>query len=235
MKHILKNSNSKGAKELIKLKKSGGCYADVSDDKSKGIFTKTILLTSLIEEQNGMCAYRMRSIDIDSATIEHIIGQNYKDENIDGKEYDIEYTNLLAVCEGRYCKDTLHCDKSRANHQRNRPLYTNPLKQIIDNIKYSNTGKIYYKEYKEKDDISKLYDHTKTSTDESIQYDIQVVLNLNCKNIKDNRKAIVNALKRHTNNFSNKDKIKRAYDKITAKSTLNIADYIELYFLKKYI
>ena len=213
MKFIQKQKNTRGYYRLIELERNSGTYDDIKNDKSKSIYTRDEVLGSLLEEQSFLCAYCMQKINIKTATIEHIIGQNYIDNETNGRDYQIDYDNLLAVCNGKSCKEELHCDKSRANYQKLRPLFANPLKkQIIGNIKFTNSGVVYYKQYQSKEEIKDFKDHMKCSEDNNIQYDISYVLNLNCDNLKLQRKVVINALKKITKNWSNKDKIKKLLD-----------------------
>jgi uncharacterized protein (TIGR02646 family) len=67
----------------------------------------------LIEEQHGLCAYCNQKINIDNASIEHIIP---KECNV---PFSTSYTNLIAVCktplkDPKTGKD--HCDKEKGSH-----------------------------------------------------------------------------------------------------------------------
>ena len=72
--------------------------------------TKQLLLTILISEQKGLCAYCNQKIIIQNATVEHLICQSHN------PNYDLNYHNLFAVCKGNDgVKTKSHCDKYRAN------------------------------------------------------------------------------------------------------------------------
>jgi len=214
MKFIKKQKNTKGYYELLDLKRKGGDYSHLKNDVSKDEYIRDEVVTSLLEEQGYICAYCMRSIDLKSTTIEHIVGQNYDDGTQKGKDLQLDYDNFLAVCKGDSCRDELHCDKSRANYQKTRPLYATPLKsQITKHLKYTNSGEIYFKNYVEKTEIGKNKHHLKHSDDENIQYDISYVLNLNCHNLKEERKLVISVLKRITKNYSDKKQINKLYEK----------------------
>ena len=237
MKFIQKDKTSKSYNKLIELKRQNGTFEDLKNNKAMQIYLRDDILTSLLNEQGFLCAYCMQSIDINSATIEHIIGQNYKDSRYNGKDYQINYDNLLAVCQGKSCRNELHCDKSRANYQKNRLLFANPLKkQIVSNIKYTNNGVIYYKEYQEKHAIKKYKDHSQHNINQNIQYDLMYVLNLNCTNLKEERKAALNAIKKITKNWSDTKRITNLLDKHqTPTSTYYPFQEMLIYFLKKHI
>lgn len=182
MMYITKNKTGSGYIQLLSIHKKGGCYDDTKNDKSKNIFTRTDVLKDLLKEQNNLCAYCMSDIDEKSASIEHIVGQSYidsKDDKKCGKYLDTDYNNMLAVCKGKNCANSLHCDKSRANSQDKQPLlYISPLiEQQMQNIVFTQGGKIEY-----------------TLDDEKIGYDLDTVLNLNCKTLVENRKRVKSAV-----------------------------------------
>lgn len=182
MKFIQKRKIGIGYHKLLQIHKANGCYADTQNDNSKTpkITTRTDILKDLLEEQGYICAYCMRTISLDNATIEHFIGQSYIDENENaiGKIEDTNYDNMLAVCQGNFCKNETHCDSSRSKYQDTRPLLNvSPLnKQQMNKIKFSQSGIIYYENIDDKTEIN---------------FDLNEVLNLNCKNIKNERKKLI--------------------------------------------
>lgn len=233
MKFIIKNRSSKGHNRLVDLKREDGTYEDVKNDKSKNDYIRDEVILSLLEEQNFQCAYCMKSIKLENTFIEHIIGQKYIETGIEiGKENEISYDNFLAVCDGKSCKDQLHCDKSRANYQKERPLFSNPLKKrIMKNIKFTNQGFVYYEKFIDISEIDKLKEHATLDEKLNIQYDIQNVLNLNCNSLKEKRKLIINALKRITKNWQ-KEKVKKEYEKCLANPNTEFSE-VAIYHLKK--
>jgi uncharacterized protein (TIGR02646 family) len=237
MKLIVKNRTSKGFQRLLKLKRENGNYEDVKNNVSKNDYIRDEVLTSLLEEQGYICAYCMQKLKLENSTIEHIVGQNYTKYGLElGKENQINYDNLLAVCEGKSCKDNLHCDKSRAIYQKYRPLYANPLEnRLIQNIKFSEKGLIYYKDFVEIEEIVKLKNDNELDEDSNIKYDLQKVLNLNCDNLKSKRINLINALKRFTKNWSNQDRIKKELVKYSCKSKNQYEELtqVAIYFLSK--
>lgn len=237
MKLIVKNKTSNGFHRLQKLKREKGTYEDVKNNVSKSDYIRDEVLISLLEEQGYLCAYCMQKINLGNSTIEHIIGQNYTKDSIElGKENEINYDNLLAVCEGKSCKDNLHCDKSRAKYQKNRPLYSNPLEnRIMQNIRFSEKGLIYYKDFLEIEEIEKLKKHDELDEDSNIKYDLHKVLNLNCENLKLKRVYLINALKKFTHNWSSQERIKKELDKYSKKLNNEYEELsqVAIYFLKK--
>jgi len=187
MKYIYKKRTGIGYSTLLKMHKAKKCYEDTKNDNSKNpkVTTRTDILKDLLDEQGYLCAYCMRSISLDSATIEHFIGQNYVDDkgNSIGKKEDTNYDNMLAVCHGNFCKNETHCDSSRSKYQDKRPLLNiSPLnKQQMNNIKFSQSGVIYYENIDDESEIN---------------FDLNKVLNLNCDNIRNERKKIIKVTKK---------------------------------------
>lgn len=180
MIHIIKDKTGRGYKELLAIRKIDGCYEDTKNDTSKQIFTRTNILKDLLKEQNSLCAYCMSKISLNNASIEHIVGQKYKNSNHkkSGQYLDLDYNNMLAVCQGTICDDKLkHCDKSRSKFQSKDTqslLYLSPLRNSeMQNIIFSRNGEIKYK-----------------LEDEDIKNDLNKVLNLNCKTLVENRKRV---------------------------------------------
>ena len=233
MKLIVKNKPTSLHHKLVEFQKNiNGTYPNLTTP------LKQELLKALLEEQGYICAYCMQKINETNSTIEHIIGQNFIDEyeNKLGEENQLNYDNFLAVCDGKSCKDNLHCDKSRANYQKNRPLFVTPLEnRFILNIKFSEKGLIYYKDFVEIEEIVKLKNYNELDEDSNIKYDLQKVLNLNCDNLKSKRINLINALKRFTKNWSNQDRIKKELVKYSCKSNNQYEELtqVAIYFLSK--
>jgi uncharacterized protein (TIGR02646 family) len=154
MKYIQKRKNGVGYSKLLKIHKAKGCYDDTKNDNSKvpKVTTRTDILKDLLNEQGYICAYCMRSISIENATIEHIVGQNYIDKsgNKIGKQEDTNYDNMLAVCQGNFCQNETHCDSSRSKYQTKKPiLLISPLNRLqMSSIKFTQSGTIYYENIK---------------------------------------------------------------------------------------
>lgn len=142
--------------------------------------TKNAIKESLLNEQGFLCAYCMQRINAKNSTIEHYIPQNSKDFPADDL-LSITYSNMLAVCCGNTevgkhkNENELICDKHRGNTS----LTVNPLDEhSIEKISYKADGTIY-------------------SNDVDIQNDLDEILNLNCEAVllKQNRKAVLDAVK----------------------------------------
>ncbi|MBN2825922.1 MAG: hypothetical protein JXQ76_11395, partial [Campylobacterales bacterium] len=174
MRYIKKNKTGIGYTKLLAIHKAKGCYHDTKNDNSKNppITTRTDILQDLLDEQGSICAYCMRNISLESARIEHIIGQNYVDDkgNEVGKEEDTNYDNMLAVCYGDSCQSAIHCDSSRSKYQNKRPLLSlSPLNQSdMNGIKFTRMGVVYYQVLDDKSEMN---------------FDLDRVLNLNCKSL----------------------------------------------------
>lgn len=128
----------------------------------------SVVLDSLMKEQGYICAYCMQRISNErgKATIEHIVPRSY------ARDKELDYRNMVAVCNGnRDARDNKikTCDAHRGNAK----MIVNPLDPTtLSGIGYRKNGKIY-------------------STDERINQDLDVVLNLNCmeRRLPENRKA----------------------------------------------
>jgi len=235
MKLIVKNKPSVLHHKLVLFKKEiNGIYPNLTGE------LKTELLEALLNEQNYLCAYCMQNINIHNATIEHIIGQKYIDGNKNklGQQNQLNYDNLLAVCNGRSCNKEEHCDTNRSKFQNRYPqrkLFVTPLEnRIIQNIKFTPKGLIYYDSWTEIEEIEKLKDYDSLSESENIKYDIQKVLNLNCNNLKQQRLNHINALKKFTKNWSDKVRIRRKLDEYTLNTSNEFAQ-VAIYYLAKKI
>lgn len=117
------------------------------------------VLESLMREQGFICAYCMRKIPQKgkepAVTIEHIEAQSSTDIRA-----ALDYRNMLAVCNGNRgnAENAMTCDARRKNV----PLTVNPLKpSTLLGIQYKPDGMIF-------------------STDENVNRDLTVTLNLNC-------------------------------------------------------
>lgn len=101
--------------------------------------------------------------------------------------------------------------------------------RIIQNIRFSEKGMIYYKEFLE---IEKLKEYTSLDEDSNIKYDLQKVLNLNCQNLKLKRVYLIDALKKITKDWSNQEKIRKLLHRYLQKSN---NEYEEMYQVAVYI
>jgi len=256
MRFIQKNPLSINKWLSLYKDKSKSYDINVKNERVRGRNNYDNILDDLLEEQGSLCAYCMRKISSQNATIEHFIGQEYMDSDgrVIGKEEDTNYQNMLAVCLGKYCKkimkdkEKLHCDSSRSIFQKKykdkkaeknnevlntyRPkLFISPLdNQQMKQIRFTKTGVLFYKELS--------FDKEKETIEEKeIRYDLNEVLNLNCKNLKEKRNRVIqivnSSLRRHK------------FDKKFAQNELDLwqekknsyQEYCEvaIYLLKKYI
>ena len=156
--------------ELLVAKKSGiRRYDDLRSDVREAI-KKALYL-----EQKGICAYCMCRLKGETMQVEHYIPQHDQQGNYN-EALSVDFYNMLAVCPGR--KNTpnasynvLTCDQ----HKGNQILTVDPRNEYsVGKIKYDKAGIIY-------------------STDSNIDYDLNVVLNLNCdmSQLPRNRKSML--------------------------------------------
>lgn len=197
---------------LIKYKKSEKypTYETVPTD------VKNDIKQQLIEEQGCICAYCMKRIQQgdNSVTIEHYIPRNGKNGNPDKQ---LDYNNLLAVCDGNRGSKNLTCDASKGSDL----ITVNPLSEIsVQQIKYKSDGTIY-------------------SNNEAINHDLDVTLNLNYITIKNNRKSALDTLKnklikvKNTGDWSNI--AKKYYIQLSQSHIKSPYVGILLNYLKKYL
>lgn len=138
---------------------------------------------SLLNEQGHICCYCMKRIpeaNIQPSTkIEHFKCQdNYKDE-------ELNYKNMLLACSGNQGspEQLQTCDTYKGN----KDLSFNPSnksRNIEKLIKYKANGEIY-------------------STDETLNEELEKVLNLNIRTLKENRRLIYEEIR---NKIRNKGK-----------------------------
>ncbi len=233
MKLISKNKPSFLHHKIVEFKQGiNGIYPNLTDE------LKTELLEALLKEQNFLCAYCMQKINLQNATIEHIIGQKYVDEdgNKLGEQNQLNYDNLLAVCNGKSCNKEEHCDTNRSKFQKKYPqrkLFITPLEnRIMQNIKFTPQGMIFYDKFTAIEEVEKLSNYENLSEMENIKYDIQKVLNLNCNNLKERRLNIINALKIFTKNWSDKERIRKKLNEHISNPS-NEFSQVAIYYLTK--
>ncbi|MBA3922889.1 MAG: TIGR02646 family protein, partial [Nostocaceae cyanobacterium] len=128
---------------------------------------KDELRASLLTEQGYICCYCMQRISADRMKIEHWRSQD------EYPQFQLDYNNLLGACQGGQGSPShlQHCDTKKGNTE----ITINPLnnhRNCEDLIKYLATGKIY-------------------SDDETIDKDLNDVLNLNMQTLVNNRKEVL--------------------------------------------
>ncbi|MCP2731692.1 retron system putative HNH endonuclease [Limnofasciculus baicalensis] len=129
---------------------------------------KDDLRESLLTEQGYICCYCMGRIAKDKMKIEHWQPQSsYPD-------LQLAYQNLLGACKGneRKPKNLQHCDTNKGESK----ITINPTDAKCEKlIKYGSNGQI-------------------SSDDETINQELNEVLNLNTETLTKNRKAVVDAV-----------------------------------------
>ncbi|MCK4921854.1 MAG: hypothetical protein KAS71_12465 [Bacteroidales bacterium] len=157
---------SREPKCLTKLKEDeNNCYDNLQDK------CLTITRQLLFKDQKGLCAY-CQSVFKFTVYIEHFIAQSVDDSK------ELDYSNFLGVCSGKYYLDKKtgkhieYCSRSRGNKE----LFINPeLNSCISTIYYDEKNKI-------------------RSNNRQYDSDINVILNLNFKEICDDRNKAFNNL-----------------------------------------
>lgn len=163
-------------KELTEFKKNGiESYEDL--DNASGAIVKEKLQHFLCSEQFGLCAYCMSRITPETMKIEHFIPRSDK---TNGKQMSLDYSNMLAVCDGgvKFNEEhklsgieNLSCDASKGN----KLLSLNPSVESDYNqmkIRYSSDGKIH-----------------SDSLNSNFKDEIESVLNLNVLRLINMRRA----------------------------------------------
>lgn len=186
MKKIIKNPEPV---ELIEYKKTPGVSFDGWPKEVRDPVKK-----SLVEEQGYICCYCQQYIDVFPNTIiEHFLPRN-------GKGYDhlsLEYTNLLASCDGGQGERSLRDDKGRKKNKKypvhcdaskeNEKIGISPLREDCERFfLYDDDGNIFPKD---SDELSDDY----LMAEETIR-----ILNLNNNVLSQLRKAAFDGFLDHT-------------------------------------
>lgn len=138
-------------------------------------YVKDDIRSQLLKEQGYLCAYCMCRLSSDpkSMKIEHWTPRNGPFGN---RSLELDYKNMLACCLGYEGENPSTCDTKKGD----KPLTLDPRNKVhIDKIKYeSKTGRIY-------------------SDDQTLDNDINYVLNLNCKEhcMMENRRVLLEEFK----------------------------------------
>lgn len=176
---------------------------------------------SLFDEQNSLCCYCMKTINIETIVIEHF---KPKDDNKYG-HLALSYENLLGSCEG--CTGKLsnsHCDKNKKNIELKKipnPAHNGmSLNQFID---YSVDGEVKLKDaylltLNEEDKIQYLYD-------------INRILNLNEYEL---RKARSDKWLKMINIFTNNSNSKSKTPSALLKPNIAFRGYLQAMIIKKF-
>jgi len=159
---------------------------------------KSVVRVALLREQGFICAYCMQRISGDlnashkpKTEIEHFKSQRrYPD-------LQLRYRNMLGVCNGNAGKGRhkLICDKSKSHFDDKYDLTVDPQNQDrINQIKYTRSGEVF-------------------SDIDTVNHDLNKVLNLNEQDLKERRANLYKGLKARIKSFwamakGNKPKVK---------------------------
>ncbi|MFT5917422.1 MAG: hypothetical protein ACJAWV_003856 [Flammeovirgaceae bacterium] len=150
-----------------------GIGASYSDMDSGEILD---LKNSLLNEQEGLCAYCQKKISMKSMTIEHHCEQsicNGENGNFDRR---LDYKNLFAVCLGMNGKTDRHCDTSKGDVAQNKGMKERWLPIQVNPTINAHTRALKYNAY-----------GTLSSTNERHDSELNKVLNLNAEFLRDLR------------------------------------------------
>ncbi|PCI10280.1 MAG: TIGR02646 family protein [Flavobacteriaceae bacterium] len=175
---------------------------------------------SLLTEQGHICCYCMRripeAIKIPGSKIEHFLCQD------DHSQEELNYGNMLLACLGNEGspKRIQTCD----SHKGNLTLTHNPsnnARNIEGLIKYKSNGEIY-------------------STDDTLNTELETVLNLNVKLLKDNRRAIYETVQNRIRNKVKQHKtntLQKRFLESEKRKWFNLADgkYMEFCMVGVYV
>ncbi|WP_293148545.1 MULTISPECIES: retron system putative HNH endonuclease [unclassified Microcoleus] len=204
-------------------------YRQTNDAKYDNYRPKEPLKKALLEEQGYICCYCMQRISIDDMEIEHNKAQN---ENC-YPELQLDYKNLLASCTGNRGKGlkNFHCNARKGYYEGKNINYTITLNPADSNkncehyIKYSSTGKLL-----------------SASDDETINRELNEILNLNHQNLIDNRKIALDVIihvlnKKFSNKTWSKEAIKKKVEELSSKDAEGkyspYCQYIAWYLTKR--
>ena len=202
MKLILKQKEPKNLKNH--RQKAGTTYESFCrDDKLGDIQPPSGFRKHILEEQGYLCAYCMRriphkhiekGIEHDDMKIEHRISQ--KNDLSISEKLDITHSNMFACCMGGEGKQKKFqtCDTRKGENS----ISINPTNKLhVNTINYS-------------------YDGLIISTDSTFDSEINNILNLNEKNLKNQREAIYQSVEKKT-----KEILKKLMDRKAKNEYLN--------------
>lgn len=124
------------------------------------------LKEALLKEQGYLCAYCMDRIEERTMKVEHLACRSQHPDK------QLDYSNLLACCQGGEGTNERHYDTSKGNKE----ISFSPLREeCITSLSYSNQGVV--------------------SSDHPVwEKEINEVLNLNTPILKDNRREVLRSL-----------------------------------------
>ena len=193
-------------------RQEGASYEDMDDNIKKD------LKNSLLAEQEHLCAYCQQKINEKNMKIEHHCEQSICNGDNEQPDRRLDYTNLLAVCQGKSGKD-LHCDSMKATYKIDKglPMEIIPTNQAhISTISYGCSGKL-------------------SSSNEKFQGEIDTLLNLNLQYLKSQRKGRWNEIFKFSMDGKkkiNKEKMQRLLEREIDKKSAFTGMFE--YMLKKY-
>ncbi|MFO0555362.1 MAG: retron system putative HNH endonuclease [Polyangiaceae bacterium] len=160
------------------------------------------LREALASEQGFLCCYCMQRIQPPDMKVEHFVAQSLE------RDSTLDYANLLACCRGGEGnrRSEQHCD----THRGNQPLTYNPAKESPDvesRYAYGSDGLM-------------------TSHDARASQDI-VVLNLNLGRLKDNRRAVIDALVEWANKASGRPRFEAKLKEEEEREPLHVEGMTE--------
>lgn len=182
-------------------------YRQTEDANYDDYRPKEPLKRGLLAEQGYICCYCMQRISIDNMEIEHNKPQ------ADNPHLQLDYKNLIASCSGNrgQGKKNLHCNARKGDYEgthRNYTMNLNPVdsnKNCENQIKYSSTGKIL-----------------SICDDETINHELNEVLNLNYQTLRENRKialdVVIDVLNRKFPNKTwSQEALKKKVEELSSK------------------
>ncbi len=193
--------------------------AEVSYDHLDGR-TKKAIKKSLLREQGYLCAYCMRTIDENSAHIEHYHAQSRNDP-----AKSVEYKNMLAVCNGNEkasVRECFTCDKAKGDSEL---ACLDPRRpETLKGVRYYKDGRVV--------------------ADGSANDDLNVILNLNCRKayLVQGRRDVIEELDQTLASIGKKrgsaaivNYCKKRKEEINRKTVHDAFVGAELYFLNRRI
>lgn len=187
---------------------TNACYENMPEQAQKQ------MKSQLLEEQGYLCAYCMSRISEATMKVEHVASRR------DYPEKQLIYSNLLACCKGNEGRSHTeqHCDTFKgAKTLSKNPA--NPSDRIEETIQYNSEGQI-------------------SSTDRTLNNELNQTLNLNIPKLCNNRKAVYKAVietfSRLQQNAS-RSTIQRLLENWETRDYNKLKEYagIARYFIKK--
>lgn len=132
------------------------------------------MLAALCREQGYLCAYCMKRVGSESASIEHHEPQHPAEGSDGGPDFAMRWPSLLAVCSGNegQTRRLQTCDTHRGND----PITVDPTDaEHMSQVRFSADGSI-------------------SSANSVHDEDMRVRLNLNTEQLKSNRRAVLEAI-----------------------------------------